>query len=58
MNAGAGQVLRSLAEQVEAALADSGLPATRLGVELAEQTFIDGLQAASQTSSTDWSRPA
>ncbi|MCW2606449.1 MAG: hypothetical protein JWO60_1142 [Frankiales bacterium] len=46
VNAGAGQVLRSLADQVETALEASGLPADRLSVELTEQTFIDGLQAA------------
>ena len=49
VNAGAGQVLRSLAEQVESALAGSGLPPERLSIELTEQTFIDGMQAASDS---------
>lgn len=49
VNAGAGQVRRSLPEQVEAALAASGLPAQRLCVELAEKTFIDAVQTASDT---------
>ena len=49
VNAGAGQLLRSLHEQVGEALTGSGLPADRLTVELTEQTLVDGLQAASET---------
>ncbi|MCW2777238.1 MAG: hypothetical protein JWN17_963 [Frankiales bacterium] len=49
VNVSAGQLLRSLPEQVEQALAASGLPADRLTLELTEQTFIDGVEAASDT---------